>query len=535
VPNYSNTPWLESTLAHRYPRLEGDFEADVAIVGAGVTGVTAAVLLKRAGLRVALIESRRVGKGETARTTAHLTEELDTRYATLIARFGPEGARLAALGQQAAIKRIAGFVSELDIDCGFAWVPGFLYAEDDAGADGLEEEAEAARSVGLAVEVVDRVPLPFPVRRALRFERQAEIHPRSYLLALAALVPGAGSAVFEETHVVDIDEGPMCRVITGSGVISAHRVIVAAHVPISNRIFLHAKLAAYRTYVIGVPTTLPPELGLYWDTAQPYHYLRTHRVGPQTFLMVGGEDHKVGEESDTTAPFARLEQFLLDHFGIEPAPTDYRWSGQIIEPADGLPYIGRNSASRHVYVATGYSGNGMTGGTLAAIMLADELRGVKSPWRQLLDATRWKPLASARAVVSENKDFPRHLVADRIGIPGAEALASLPRGEGKVVSIDGERYAVYRNAEGHLSARSPVCTHLGCLVHWNSTETSWDCPCHGSRFDPSGRVLNGPAVEALPPRQLPEAPLAEREQRDRDQDEERSGGVVLDFGNRAPA
>jgi glycine/D-amino acid oxidase-like deaminating enzyme/nitrite reductase/ring-hydroxylating ferredoxin subunit len=462
--------------------------------------------LKSAGKTVALIESRRIGKGETSKTTAHLTEALDSRYHTLISRFGLEGARLAARGQRTAIERIASFVKELHIECGFLRVPGYLYSENDDGVKEIEQEAEDARKVGLEASLTNNAPLPFFFRRALRFDNQAQFHPREYLLALVEGIAGGGSYIFETTHVVDVDEGEPCRVITEQGVITAGDVIVAAHVPISNRIFLHSKLAAYRTYVLGVdmsadPSGCPP--GLFWDTADPYHYIRSQVVDGLPYLIVGGEDHKVGESDDTSEPFRRLEEYFVKHFGRAVAPTDYRWSGQIIEPADGLPYVGRNSLSSRVYVATGYAGNGMTQGTLAGMILADQVMGVANEWSDLYDATRFKPLASAKAFISENVDYPKHLVKDRMGTPGVEALNSIAAGEGKVLTIEGERLAVYRNGHGDLSALSPVCTHLGCLVHWNTTEKSWDCPCHGSRFDPAGKVLNGPAVEALEAKPIP--------------------------------
>jgi glycine/D-amino acid oxidase-like deaminating enzyme/nitrite reductase/ring-hydroxylating ferredoxin subunit len=528
MPNYSNTPWMESVEARRFPRLEGDVTVDVAVIGGGVTGVTAALLLKRAGQRVALIESRRIGKGETGRTTAHLTEVLDTRYASLISRFGRDEARLAAESQRAAIDRIASFVSELGIDCGFGFVPGFLYAEDEEGAEGIAAEERALAILGIDARPVSALPLPLPVRRALRFERQAQMHPRAYLAALALQIPGDGSQLFEETHVRAVDDGEPCRVITERGVVIARQVIVAAHVPVSNRLFIHNKLAPYRSYVVAVPTSLPADLGLFWDSANPYHYIRTQGMGGHTFLIVGGEDHRVGEEDDTTQALARLERYVGDRLGVEVGPTDYRWSGQIVESADGLPYIGRSAASHNVYVATGFGGNGITGGTMAAMLLAGELTGTRSPWADLFDATRWKPLASARAVLTESGGYARHMVGDRLSKQGPEAVAHLSRGEGTVITIEGERYAVYRNGEGHLSALSPVCTHLGCLVRWNSAETSWDCPCHGSRYDPHGRVLNGPAMEALPPKQLPES---------EETDEEDAGerGTLIDLGEGVPA
>jgi glycine/D-amino acid oxidase-like deaminating enzyme/nitrite reductase/ring-hydroxylating ferredoxin subunit len=523
VPNYTNSVWSESPPAAPFPSLNGNVRVDVVIVGGGITGITAACLLKRAGRRVAVLESRRIGKGESSKTTAHLTEVLDMRYAKLISRFGLAGARLAARGQRVAIERIAGFADELAIDCDFRRAAGYLYAEDDAGADQLAAEAEAAGRVGLDVALSVETPLPFPVARSLWFANQAQMHPRAYLLGLAATIPGDGSYIFEQAHVVDVDEGEPCRVITESGIAYGRDVIVAAHVPISNRLLLHGKLAAYRTYVVGVEMPVADPIGLFWDTAEPYHFIRSQRIGGATYLIVGGEDHKVGEAADTSEPFRRLEAYVRSRFGRVVAPTDYRWSGQIVVPADGLPYIGRNALSSRVFVATGYGGNGMTGGTLAGMILADEVRGVANPWRELYDATRWKPLASAKAFLSENVDYPKHLLTDRLPVPGPDALEQIASGEGMVLAVGGERLAVYRNGNGELSALSPVCTHLGCLVHWNTTEKSWDCPCHGSRFDPHGRILNGPAVEPLEARQIP---------RDVEEEEAPTG---LDLGEGLPA
>jgi len=505
MPNYTNSVWSEATPAPPYPSLEGNVAVDVAVVGGGITGITAALLLARAGRRVAVIEARRIGKGETGKTTAHLTEVLDVPYHTLVSRFDLDGARLAAAGQRDAIERIAKFADECAIDCDFRRVPGFVFAEKKADRAVLERDASAAHRLGVSATLVDRAPLPFTITAALRFENQATIHPRLYLQGLERAFVGMHGQIFEDTQVTAIDEGNPCRVISDRGMVTAHHVIVAAHVPIVNRFLLHAKLAAYRSYVVGVDLGGDAGVGdgLYWDMAEPYHYIRTQTIGGRRYLLVGGEDHKVGEADDTTAPFERLETYVRARFGREVAATDYRWSGQIVESADGLPYVGRNSLSHDVYVATGYGGNGITQGTLAATVIADEICGVANPYRELLDATRIKPLASASAVLAENLDYPKHMLADRLNrAGGAEALAAIPPGEGQVLSLGGERLAVYRNANGQLGALSPVCTHLGCLVHWNTTEKSWDCPCHGSRFDPHGRVLNGPAVTALQARPI---------------------------------
>jgi glycine/D-amino acid oxidase-like deaminating enzyme/nitrite reductase/ring-hydroxylating ferredoxin subunit len=501
MPNYTNSLWTLIPEGRPHQPAEGKLTVDVAIVGAGITGVTAARLLKDAGLKIALIDSRRLGKGESGKTTAHLTEALDVRYRELIASFGEGKARAAAESQRAAIERIAQFVRDLHIDCQLRRLPGYLYTESEKDLRDLEKEAKAARRLGLKVEMTSDVPLPFPVVGALRFDDQAQFNPRSYLLALSAGIDGDGSHVFEDAQVLDVEgaeKHDLCRVVTDSAVIEAHNVIVAANVPISTKFLLHSKLAAYRTYAVAMALRGPGPEGLFWDTASPYHYTRCHQLGDTWYLVVGGEDHKVGEEPDTHIPFDRLENFITSHFGMTPKSTDLRWSGQIIEPVDGLPYIGRSPGEDHIFVATGFAGNGMTGGTLSAMILSDQVLSVPNPWADLYDARRFKPMASAKAFLSENVDYPRHVIGDRLArLDGEDALLALPAGEGQVLKLDGEKVAVYRNTHGELSALSAVCTHLGCFVQWNTTEKSWDCPCHGSRFDPQGRVLNGPAIAAL--------------------------------------
>ena len=322
MPNYTNSVWSEATPAPPYAPLAGNVAVDVAVVGGGITGITAALLLARSGRRVAVVEARRIGKGETGKTTAHLTEALDVSYEKLVSRFGADGARLAAAGQRAAIERIATFAEECAIACDFRRVSGYAFAETKAERAVLEREAAIARKLGVAAALVDRAPLPFPIAGALRFDNQATIHPRLYLQGLERAFVAMHGQIFEDTQVVAIDEGDPCRVISDRGVVSARDVIVAAHVPIVNRFLLHAKLAAYRTYVLGIELGADAGVGdgLYWDMAEPYHYLRAQAVNGRRYLLVGGEDHKVGEADDTTAPFERLEAYVRVHFGARGRP-----------------------------------------------------------------------------------------------------------------------------------------------------------------------------------------------------------------------
>jgi glycine/D-amino acid oxidase-like deaminating enzyme/nitrite reductase/ring-hydroxylating ferredoxin subunit len=470
---------------------------DVAIVGAGITGVTAALLLARAGRSVAVLEARRIGEGVTGRTTAHLTEALDTRYTSLISSFGEEGARLAARSARSALHRIALFVDEESIQCEFEQLPGYLFTEDPEQVGELEEEADAARRAGLLVTLVRESALPFPIAGALRFEDQAQFHPRRYLFSLGKAFVALGGRIFEHTAAHEIVEGEPCRIVTDRGTVTASDVIVAANVPL-NKLLLQTKLGHYQSYVLALETGgAPPPAGLFWDTHDPYHYLRVQSLDGHELLLVGGEDHKTGQEQDTEAPYRRLLEYSRSRFEVR--AVRYRWSDQVIETVDGLPYIGANPLSSRVYAATGYSGTGMTFGTLAAVMLSDAVLGIENPWKELYDATRVKPLVSVQDYVAENVDFPKHFLMDRLRSPEGESLTRVGVNEGKILDLEGERVAVFRDERGELHCVSPVCTHLKCIVSFNVAEKTWDCPCHGSRFDVDGAVLNGPATMPLGP------------------------------------
>ena len=498
--------WRATHQLRRFAPLQGDRQADVAIVGAGVSGLTAAVLLARAGRRVTVIERDHVGSGETGNTTAHLTQAVDARYQTLIKDFGEAQARLVAASNREAIDRIEAFTKETALDCGFARVPGFLYTERPSDLEWLANELDAARRAGCPVRWVDTVPLPFTTHGAVQWDDQAQVHATAYLEALVHAAVASGVRVYEQTRVVAVHDGTPCTVETDHGTISAADVFVAANVPVNNRVLLHTKVAAYRSYAVAteIPTASAGTLrGLFWDTDDPYHYTRIQETAGRTYLIVGGEDHRTGEDSDTDAHYERLIDYARARFGISDAK--YRWSGQIIEPVDGLPYIGRNTASNHVFVATGYAGNGMTFGTLAGMLVSDVMLGRDNPYAELYDATRVKPLASAYDYVTENVPFPAHLVKDRLTSLNAETrpVESLRPGEGAIFSTDEGKAAVCRDREGTIHSCSAICTHLGCDVAWNHAEQSWDCPCHGSRFSPEGRVINGPAVTDLSWRPVP--------------------------------
>jgi Rieske Fe-S protein len=361
----------------------------------------------------------------------------------------------------------------------------------------VREEMQYARDAGLQVEFTREIPLPFPTAGGMRVDHQAQFHPRAFLLPLIDRLRTRGVQLFEHTRVTGVTDGEPCSVETTGGTVTARDVIVAANVPINNRFALITKLPAYRTYAIGFRVETAVSSALFWDTDDPYHYTRVQPTLDGPVVIVGGSDHKVGTEPDTLGCFAALADWTEQRFG--PTRVAYRWSGQIIEPVDGLPYIGLNTASRHVYVATGYSGNGMTFGTLAGLLTSDLVLKRPNPYAELYDATRVKPLAAAVDFVTENIEFPKYVVRDRLTNADVEAQdpAEVQPGEGRIVLVDGRKQAIYHSPDGTRHALSPVCPHMGCDVSWNPAERSWDCPCHGSRFSATGDVLNGPAVSGL--------------------------------------
>lgn len=498
--NYATAPlWWDTARLPQFTPLARDLDVDVAVIGGGVTGVTAAFLLARAGRRVAVLERDRVGAGETGRTTAHITQVFDTRFTKIRDRFGMESARLAARAHREAVDLIDSLADGGGLAADFTRVSAYLYTEHAGERDSLAEEAEVARELGVPCSLTAAVPLPFKVAAALRFDDQGRLHPLRYLRSLVGLARAQGAEFFHDTPALDISDGEPCVIATPRGMVRARDVVVATNVPVNNRVLVHTKLAAYRSYAIAAALDTPPPDGLFWDTADPYHYIRMQPSDHGPLVIVGGCDHRTGTPGADDA-FEALERFTAKRFG-RLRGIRHRWSGQIIEPVDGLPYIGRNALESHISIATGYSGTGVSLGTLAAQIISDSVLGRQNPYRDIFDATRFS-VTGAGTFIVENAAFPLTVLKDRVAGGDRQSLVdidSLEPGDGIVVSAAGQAIAVSRNPNGALHAVKAVCTHLGCDVRWNRAEQSWDCPCHGSRFSACGRVLNGPAVTALEP------------------------------------
>jgi glycine/D-amino acid oxidase-like deaminating enzyme/nitrite reductase/ring-hydroxylating ferredoxin subunit len=493
--------WIDSESLPRFPKLARDEHVDVVIVGGGITGLTAAYLLTRAGRSVAVLERDRCARIDTGHTTAHVTMVTDMRLSELVKSFGREHAQAAWDAGLAAIAQIDEIVRGEEIDCRFAWVPNYLHAPrvEAATVDDVDFREEAALASDLGFDATFVPEVPFIGRPGVRYDGQARFHPRMYLAGLARAIQAAGGRIYEHSEVREFCDEPL-SVKANDCTITCNDVVIATHTPLTGNtntalaLLFQTKLALYTSYVVAgqAPAGRVPD-ALFSDTADPYHYLRVHPGRDYDVIIFGGEDHKTGQATDTNACYSRLERELKAL--LPQLRVTHHWSGQVIETHDGLPYLGRNK--EHQFTATGFAGNGMTFGTLGAMIAVDGILGHDNPWTELFDTGRTKIRHGVWDYIRENKDYPYYLIRDRFAGAEGRTLRSLKRGEGKILELNGARVAAYRDDTGKTSLRSSTCTHLGCEVAWNQAERTWDCPCHGSRFKPSGEVLAGPAESPL--------------------------------------
>ncbi len=504
--------WLVTASQPRVSTLNSDMTADVCVVGAGIAGLSTAYFLTKSGRSVIVLEDGLVGSGETGRTTGHLSNALDDRYYMLEKWHGNEGARLAAESHTAAIDEIQKIVREENIPCDFERIDGHLFLCPGDTADTLNKELEAAHRAGLNGVSLEnfRTSNGLNLGPALRFPQQAQFHSIKYLSGLTAAIQKRGGRIFEKAHVSDVNDGDPCTVKTSAGhTISARSVVVATNTPMSDRVAIHTKQAAYRTYVIGmrIPRGSVPR-ALYWDTGDPYHYVRLQSIfvengaasaGEQDLLIVGGEDHKTGQANDMGNRYQNLMEWTRKNFPMATS-IEFKWSGQVMEPFDGLAYIGPNPGDRHIYIATGDSGNGLTHGTIAGLLISDLISERPNPYAAL-----YEPSRKSRAIgeyVKENFNIVSQY-ADHLNGGDVRSPDDIPPGSGAVVQRGLKKVAAYRDDQGQLHECSAICPHLGAVVHWNFGEKTWDCPAHGSRFDKDGHVMNGPANADLEPLRAP--------------------------------
>ncbi len=504
----STSIWADTSPVFTTDPLSRNVSADVCVVGAGIAGMTTAYLLSREGRSVVVVDAGHVGGGETAMTTAHLSSVIDDTFKEMLRLHGPDGARLAYESHARAIDRIEANCREERLDCGFVRVDGYLFLGHGQKESSLDEELEAARAAAVAVTKVPKAPVAgFDSGPCLCFSGQGQFHPLRYLQGLAAAFQRRGGQIYSSTQAVQAIGGQEAHVRTSAGhTITAGAIVVATNSPFNDLVTIHTKQAPYHTYAIGArvaPGAITP--ALYWDTEDPYHYIRLQRTTNRELggdnedaldmLIVGGEDHKAGQAQDADARFERLERWMRKRFTAAGA-LEFRWSGQVMETVDGLAYIGRNPLDAdNVYIITGDSGMGMTHGTIGGMLVTDLIQHRLNPWKELYDPARVRT-GAAIEWVKENLNvalqYTSWLTAGDVA-----SVDQIAPGHGAVVVEAGRKIAVYRDERGETHRRSAVCPHLGCIVAWNPAAATWDCPCHGSRFDKLGGVLNGPASKAL--------------------------------------
>ena len=485
-----------------------DTTADVCVIGAGIAGVTTAYLLSREGRSVVLIDDGTPGCGQTGVTTAHLSDVIDDGYAEMIRLHGVDGARLACDSHRSAIARIESICLQERIEADFRRVSGYLFLAPEHGEQVIDEELEAAHQAGLEVEKLRRAPVDgINTGPCLHFPRQGQFHPLKYLNGLIDAFTTSGGRVYGGVRATRVSGGQTAEIETAAGPgIRAKAVVVATNVPFVDLVAIHTKQAPYYTYVVAA--RIPPgsvTQALYWDTADPYHYVRVQPTtnaalggdndDPVDLLIVGGEDHKTAQASNTEERFGALDEWLRERFPSA-GPLEFRWSGQVMETQDGLAFIGRNPMdASNVYVATGDSGMGMTHGTIAGMLICDLIQGRNNRWASLYDPSRIRA-GAAGEFIKENLNVAAQYAAYLT--PGeVSSVDEIAPNTGAVIREGVRKIAVFRDEAGELHKLSAVCTHLGCIVGWNKAASTWDCPCHGSRFDAYGRVINGPASRDL--------------------------------------
>jgi glycine/D-amino acid oxidase-like deaminating enzyme/nitrite reductase/ring-hydroxylating ferredoxin subunit len=488
--------WVGTSEVTHFHELHGDLTTDVVVAGAGIAGLTTAALLKADGARVVVIEAGRVAAGVTGYTTAKLTVLHGLVFDDLIQAYGEEGARKYADANLAGMATVAELAVRHGIDCDLERRPAYTDSTDAAMVDKVRAEVSAARRLGLDAEFTTETDLPYPVEAAIRVPDQGQFHPRKYCVGLARAIDGAGCAVYEATRALSVDEHDgRCTVETDHGTISAGFVVQATHLPFSDSGGFFARTHPVRSYALSARLDGPVPQGMYLSVDTPSRSVRSARMEGEEVVILGGESHKVGQDPDTTERYAALEEWARREFPVR--SVDYRWSAQDYVPVDHVPFVGRLSpASERVLVATGFKKWGMSNGSAAGVMLADRIAGRRNPFADFFDTNRLNPRQSVKDLVKENANVVKRFVGDRLRTE-TRAVADLAPGEAAILVEGTGRVGVYRDDDGAVHAVSPVCTHMGCTVTWNTAELTWDCPCHGSRFNCDGEVIQGPAVRDL--------------------------------------
>ena len=498
LPGQHRPLWTIDVAPDAYPELQQDITVDVAVVGGGITGVTTALLCKDAGLTVALLEADRIGSGTTGGTTGKVTSQHGLFYASAVDDLGEATARTYGEANQAALPTLDQLSERHGVDAVASRLASYVYTEDPARVPDLRAEAEVAGRLGLPASFVDTVDLPFEVAGAVRFDDQMQIHPTRLVHGFARAVDGGGSTVHEHSRVVNISEkGDVVEVTTSQATVRARHVIVATLLPILDRGFEFARTRPVRAYGIAVEVDGDLPGSMYISAESPKRSLRRYHGDEGDYLVVVGENHETGHGEHLADHYTALIDFANEHFPVR--SVAYRWSAQDFTPVDGMPYVGPLRFADHIQIATGFNKWGLSNGVVAASIMSDHVLERPNPWAEVFDANRGHALGRYADLVKDNLQVAKRFLGDRIEVPIGVSPSEIPPGDGRVIRVGGRPIAVHRTAAGQLQAVDATCTHLGCLVAWNDAETSWDCPCHGSRFAPTGEVLTGPAIAPLQP------------------------------------
>jgi glycine/D-amino acid oxidase-like deaminating enzyme/nitrite reductase/ring-hydroxylating ferredoxin subunit len=513
----SVSSWMQTVQMPKFSPLLQNIETDVCIIGAGLAGLTTAYLLQQEGRKVCVLEGFEVGSGQSGRTTAHFTYALDKGYQHLEKVHGEDGIKLVAQSHYEALKKVKEIISKENIDCEMERVNGYLFTASDEipnytlqsnrekSHHQLSNELESILRAGLSdVYMTEKIPLhSFDPGSALCYPDQIQLHPLKYIKALSEIIVSRGGEIYTNSHVTEVHGGDNAFVkLQNEKTVKCNSVVVATNSPINDLVAIHTKQMSYRTYVIGVEVPKGKLIkGLYWDTAEPYHFIRLEKCEGYQYevLLVGGEDHKTGQNDNPEHSYTKLENWMRKRFP-DAGRVLFRWSGHVMEPVDGLAYIGRNPMDKdNVYVVTGHSGNGMTYSTIAGMLLTDLILGRENPWTEIYHPSRIS-LSTAGTYFRENANTLAQY-KDWIFEPttNSQSMEDLSPGDGMVYRDGLHIVAAYKDDRGNLTLNSAVCTHLGGIVRWNAAEKSWDCPCHGSRYDCQGKVMEGPAIHDLAP------------------------------------
>ncbi|RNC29017.1 MAG: Gamma-glutamylputrescine oxidoreductase [Candidatus Dichloromethanomonas elyunquensis] len=488
--------WMDSTPQPEYPPLDRDIQVDIAIIGGGITGISTAYFLNQHGVKAAILEADRILQGTTGHTTAKITSQHGLIYSKIKEQMSQEMAQQYADANQAAIQMINAIARENHIECDYVPQSAYDYTLLDKYMDKISQEVSVASSLGIKATYLEEIPLPFSVKAAVRFDEQAQFHPRKFLLPLVQKIAENGCQIYEQSRIVNIEKNNRYTLQTNHGnKVTAEKLIIASHYPCYNKSGLYfTKIYLERSYVAAIRAKEQYPGGMYITAEEPGRSLRSQTSDHGELILVGGEHHKTGQGEDTIKHYEALMDFANEHFTVEDIP--YRWSAQDCMTLDDIPYVGQfTSKTPNMYIATGYGKWGMTNSIASAMILRDLIIKRFSPWQDVYNPSRQATAASAKTFIIENLNVAKELIGGKI--------FSLPQdidiqfGEGKVIEANGERAGAYRDEEGTLHVVNTTCTHMGCELNWNSAEKSWDCPCHGSRFTYLGDIIDGPAVKPL--------------------------------------